>query len=109
MVVWRSLRCIICTDLVLVDGLQCRWVPIRGNDWYYIRETIKVGMRVQVEVLVIVLSPILMIIGNKMHLVCCLVYDKTDWIVVWEHRRREIHIDFGFLLRCDSWIRILTI
>lgn len=27
------------------------WVPIRRNDWYWIRDHIKVGMRVQVEVI----------------------------------------------------------
>jgi hypothetical protein len=51
-------------------------VPIQDNDWYYIRESIKVGMKVQVEVLVIVLSPILVITGNIMHFVYCLAYDE---------------------------------
>ncbi|RRT81790.1 hypothetical protein B296_00001849 [Ensete ventricosum] len=31
---------------------QDRWVPIKGNDWYWIRHHIKVGMHVFVEVLV---------------------------------------------------------
>lgn len=40
-------------DKVLLNyWCQCRWVPILDNDWYYIRNHIKVGMRVQVEVLV---------------------------------------------------------
>lgn len=30
----------------------CRWVPIKGNDWYWIRHHIKVGMHVIVEILV---------------------------------------------------------
>lgn len=29
-----------------------RWVPIKGNDWYWIRRHIKVGMQVIVEILV---------------------------------------------------------
>lgn len=29
-----------------------RWVPIKGNDWYWIRHHIKVGMQVIVEILV---------------------------------------------------------
>lgn len=29
-----------------------RWVPIKGNDWYWIRHHIKVGMHVIVEILV---------------------------------------------------------
>ncbi|XP_016903198.1 protein PLASTID TRANSCRIPTIONALLY ACTIVE 10 isoform X2 [Cucumis melo] len=30
---------------------NCRWVPIKGNDWYWIRHHIKVGMPVIVEIL----------------------------------------------------------
>lgn len=30
----------------------CRWVPIKGNDWYWIRHHIKVGMNVVVEIMV---------------------------------------------------------
>ena len=29
-----------------------RWVPIKGNDWYWIRHHIKPGMKVYVEILV---------------------------------------------------------
>ena len=33
--------------------LVCRWVPIKGNDWFWIRHFIKVGMHVIVEITVI--------------------------------------------------------
>lgn len=36
---------------VFFGGVHDGWVPIKDNDWYYIRDTIKVGMKVQVEVL----------------------------------------------------------
>eukprot|EP00249_Psilotum_nudum_P018821 c26975_g1_i1 orf=569-2698(-) len=36
---------------VYYGGVHDGWIPIRDNDWYYIRHRIKVGMRVQVEVL----------------------------------------------------------
>lgn len=29
-----------------------RWVPIKGNDWYWIRHHVKPGMNVYVEILV---------------------------------------------------------
>jgi hypothetical protein len=29
-----------------------RWVPIKGNDWYWIRHHVKPGMKVYVEILV---------------------------------------------------------
>eukprot|EP00257_Ricinus_communis_P022547 XP_015582308.1 protein PLASTID TRANSCRIPTIONALLY ACTIVE 10 [Ricinus communis] len=34
-----------------VGGVYDGWVPIRGNDWYWIRHHIKVGMHVIVEIL----------------------------------------------------------
>lgn len=46
-----SLRIVFVNRCVSID--DCRWVPIKDNDWYHIRDTIKVGMKVQVEVLVI--------------------------------------------------------
>lgn len=33
--------------------LVCRWVPIKGNDWFWIRHFIKVGMHVIVEITVL--------------------------------------------------------
>ncbi|KAI4329684.1 hypothetical protein MLD38_028043 [Melastoma candidum] len=35
-----------------IGGVYDGWVPIKGNDWYWIRHHIKVGMHVIVEVLV---------------------------------------------------------
>lgn len=32
--------------------MSFRWVPIKNNDWYWIRHHIKVGMSVMVEILV---------------------------------------------------------
>lgn len=32
--------------------MSFRWVPIKNNDWYWIRHHIKVGMPVMVEILV---------------------------------------------------------
>ncbi|XP_074278694.1 protein PLASTID TRANSCRIPTIONALLY ACTIVE 10 [Silene latifolia] len=34
-----------------IGGVHEGWVPIKGNDWYWIRQHIKVGMHVLVEVL----------------------------------------------------------
>ncbi|KAJ0972373.1 hypothetical protein J5N97_020332 [Dioscorea zingiberensis] len=34
-----------------IGGVYNGWVPIKGNDWYWIRHHIKVGMRVIVEIL----------------------------------------------------------
>ncbi|KAK9699476.1 hypothetical protein RND81_08G176000 [Saponaria officinalis] len=34
-----------------IGGVYEGWVPIKGNDWYWIRQHIKVGMHVLVEVL----------------------------------------------------------
>ncbi|KAF2314171.1 hypothetical protein GH714_023851 [Hevea brasiliensis] len=34
-----------------IGGVHDGWVPIRGNDWYWIRHHIKVGMHVFVEIL----------------------------------------------------------
>ncbi|XWS60308.1 hypothetical protein CRYUN_Cryun07bG0024900 [Craigia yunnanensis] len=34
-----------------IDGVYEGWVPIKGNDWYWIRHHIKVGMHVIVEIL----------------------------------------------------------
>lgn len=38
--------------VILVHIIHFRWVPIKGNDWYWIRQHIKVGMQVIVEILV---------------------------------------------------------
>lgn len=38
-----------------LPGKLYRWVPIKGNDWYWIRHHIKVGMHVLVEILVSIL------------------------------------------------------
>lgn len=38
--------------LVLFDIFSFRWVPIKNNDWFWIRHHIKVGMSVIVEILV---------------------------------------------------------
>jgi hypothetical protein len=37
---------------VHIGAVHDGWVPIQDNDWYYIRDFIKVGMHVQVEVIV---------------------------------------------------------
>ncbi|KNA16858.1 hypothetical protein SOVF_085370, partial [Spinacia oleracea] len=34
-----------------VGGVYEGWVPIKGNDWYWIRQHIKVGMHIMVEIL----------------------------------------------------------
>ncbi|KAL5717737.1 Protein PLASTID TRANSCRIPTIONALLY ACTIVE 10 [Ranunculus cassubicifolius] len=34
-----------------IGGVHDGWVPIKGNDWYWIRQHIKVGMHVIVEIL----------------------------------------------------------
>ncbi|XP_039120899.1 protein PLASTID TRANSCRIPTIONALLY ACTIVE 10 isoform X2 [Dioscorea cayenensis subsp. rotundata] len=34
-----------------IGGVYDGWVPIKGNDWYWIRHHVKVGMRVIVEIL----------------------------------------------------------
>lgn len=34
-------------------SLVCRWVPIKGNDWFWIRHFIRVGMHVIVEITVL--------------------------------------------------------
>lgn len=34
-----------------IGGVHEGWVPIKGNDWYWIRQHIKVGMHVMVEIL----------------------------------------------------------
>ncbi|KAK9117472.1 hypothetical protein Sjap_016419 [Stephania japonica] len=36
---------------VNIGGVYDGWVPIKGNDWYWIRQFIKVGMHVIVEIL----------------------------------------------------------
>ena len=36
----------------LTYSIHSRWVPIKGNDWYWIRQHIKVGMHVIVEIVV---------------------------------------------------------
>lgn len=42
-----------CRFLVIMHLLPSfRWIPIKGNDWYWIRRHIKVGMQVIVEILV---------------------------------------------------------
>ena len=44
----------LCLTLNLILSLfwEWSWVPIKRNDWFWIRDHIKVGMRVQVEVIV---------------------------------------------------------
>lgn len=42
-------------QIFLLDScvlMSVRWVPIKNNDWYWIRHHIKVGMPVIVEILV---------------------------------------------------------
>ncbi|KAG0608839.1 hypothetical protein M758_8G137200 [Ceratodon purpureus] len=50
---WGVVSCVSLYEgaFVFFGGVHDGWVPIQDNDWYYIRDTIKVGMRVQVEVL----------------------------------------------------------
>lgn len=92
------------TDQVRIDECLCRWVPIQGNDWYHIRDTIKVGMKVQVEVLVIGLSLTLIITSaQKVLSELPVMWGESEVLFAWVHRPKEIHIDFGFRLRCDSW------
>lgn len=40
----------------LYTSMCFRWVPIKGNDWYWIRHHIKVGMDVMVEILVSIVA-----------------------------------------------------
>lgn len=47
---YRSLLLILCMSLCF------RWVPIRNNDWYWIRHHIKLGMPVIVEILVSIIT-----------------------------------------------------
>lgn len=44
------------TFMYLKFSTHCRWVPVKRNDWYWIRHHIKVGMSVIVEILVSVLN-----------------------------------------------------
>lgn len=50
---WGVVSCVSLYEgaFVFFGGVHDGWVPIQDNDWYYIRESIKVGMKVQVEVL----------------------------------------------------------
>lgn len=50
---WGVVSCVNLYEgaFVFFGGVHDGWVPIQGNDWYHIRDTIKVGMKVQVEVL----------------------------------------------------------
>ncbi|CAM5999723.1 unnamed protein product, partial [Sphagnum balticum] len=53
------------------DWVERRWVSTQDNDWYYIRDFIKVGMHVQVEVIVSVFCHQLFVCVLLMLLVGC--------------------------------------
>ncbi|KAH8971002.1 hypothetical protein BDL97_02G119900 [Sphagnum fallax] len=50
---WGVVSCVSLYEgaLVHIGAVHDGWVPIQDNDWYYIRDFIKVGMHVQVEVI----------------------------------------------------------
>ncbi|CAM6007969.1 unnamed protein product [Sphagnum balticum] len=50
---WGVVSCVSLYEgaFVHIGAVHDGWVPIQDNDWYYIRDFIKVGMHVQVEVI----------------------------------------------------------
>ena len=111
-----------------------RWVPIKGNDWFWIRHHIKVGMHVIVEILVstcfkwygvYIFFAWLSLIGDLVKLthtntsIRSLGVGKGQSLLcisIWFtllipflfmfSRQREILTDFDFPLKCD--LSILT-
>ena len=81
-----------------------RWVPINGNDWYWIRHHIKVGMHVIVEILVRIFA-----LAQNWSLILWALYFSFQISGIYfgwaEHflvclfcRQSEIHIGFDFQL-----------
>lgn len=50
-----------------------RWVPIKGNDWYWIRHHIKPGMKVYVEILV-----------NDLHFILQVMFQRYLDAIIWD-------------------------
>lgn len=51
--------------------MSFRWVPIKNNDWYWIRHHIKVGMSVMVEILV---SAVLQFLSFSLLFLFCIIF-----------------------------------